>query len=148
MSGWSLERIAELCDGRLENAPADETISAFGAIGIDTRSLEPGSVFVAVRAARDGHAFLASARERGAIAALVDTRPDLDAPSDLPLIRVDDPVAALQRWAGAHRREMRAELIAVTGSSGKTTTKDLLASILASGRRTHRTTGNCHFRCG
>ena len=148
MNGWSLTRIAELCAGRLERAKARETICPYGAIGIDTRSLEAGSLFVAVRAARDGHDYLAAARERGAVAALVDSRARLPAPDDLPLIRVDDTISALHRWAGAHRRAMSAELIVVTGSSGKTTTKDQIAAVLAADRPTHATTGNLNNRLG
>jgi len=148
MSGWTLAEIAELCAGTLENAPAAPKICPYGAIGIDTRSLQAGSLFIAIRAARDGHAYLADAHARGAIAALVDTRPGLKVPPDLPLIRVADPLASLQRWAGTHRKAMPAEVIAVTGSSGKTTTKDRIAEILASDRPTHRTTGNLNNQLG
>lgn len=148
MSGWSLARIADLCGGRLEHEPAGDVTCPYGAIGIDTRTIEAGSLFVAVRAARDGHAYLASAQKRGAIAALVDTRPDLDAPQGFPLIRVSDTIAALHRWAAAHREAMQAEAIIVTGSSGKTTTKDLIAAVLAADRPIHRTTGNLNNQLG
>jgi UDP-N-acetylmuramoyl-tripeptide--D-alanyl-D-alanine ligase len=148
MKGWSLTRIAELCGGRLDNAQAPETVCRYGAVGIDTRTIAAGSLFVAIRAARDGHAFLADAARRGAIAALVEDRADLEPPPELPLIRVPETLAALQRWAAAHRDTMSAELIAVTGSSGKTTTKDRIASVLAADAPTHRTDGNLNNDLG
>jgi len=148
MNGWSLTRIAELTNGRLENAPEPERVCSYGAVGIDTRRMTGGELFVAVRGARDGHDFLREAGAKGAVAALVDHRVDLDAPSTLPLIRVGDPVKALSQWAGAHRREMPAEIITVTGSSGKTTTKDLIASILAAEQPTLRTEGNQNNHLG
>lgn len=148
MSGWTLREIAQLCDGRLEQVSSPDLECPYGSVGIDTRTLVAGSLFVAVRAQRDGHSYLAEALAKGAIAALVDTRDDLNAPATLPLIRVPDPVKALQRWAAAHREKMPAELIVITGSSGKTTTKDRIASIMARDHATHSTHGNLNNHLG
>jgi UDP-N-acetylmuramoyl-tripeptide--D-alanyl-D-alanine ligase len=96
----------------------------------DTRSLQPGELFVAVRGETfDGHDFVAEALRRGATAAVV--RRESSYPSELSgrLIRVADTVAALGALARAVRRKSQARVIAVTGSVGKTSTKDLLATM-------------------
>lgn len=95
--------------------------------GTDTRTLRAGDVFVALRTARrDGHDFLGDARARGAAAALV-ARPVADA---LPQLVVDDSQLGLQRLAAAWRQRFPGRVIGVTGSVGKTSTKDLLGALL------------------
>ena len=94
----------------------------------DTRTLGAGQAFVAIKTGkRDGHDFLAEAAARGAAAALVG-RPV--AGSGLPQLVVADPLAAFQRIAREHRREFHGPVVGVTGSVGKTSTKDLLALLL------------------
>ncbi|MEO6246221.1 MAG: UDP-N-acetylmuramoyl-tripeptide--D-alanyl-D-alanine ligase [Opitutaceae bacterium] len=94
----------------------------------DTRQLRAGEVFVAIKTEqRDGHAFLAAARANGAGAALVATaEPTLN----LPQLVVADPLHALQAIAAAHRRSFPGPVIGISGSAGKTSTKDLLALLL------------------
>lgn len=95
--------------------------------GTDTRTLQRGEVFVALQTARrDGHAFLAEARSRGAAGALV-AQPVAD---PLPQLVVADPHRALQAIAAAWRKLFRGPVLGVTGSVGKTSTKDLLGSLL------------------
>lgn len=95
--------------------------------GVDTRALQPGEAFVALKTARrDGHDFLGDARARGAACAVV-AHPVADA---LPQLVVDDPQAGLQRVAAAWRRRFAGPVIGVTGSVGKTSTKDLLGALL------------------
>ena len=97
--------------------------------GIDTRELVPGHCFVALKTARrDGHDYLAAAQAAGAGAALVSRA---DPAIDLPQLVVDDPLAALQAIAAAHRRDFPGIVIGVTGSVGKTSTKELLARLLS-----------------
>jgi UDP-N-acetylmuramoyl-tripeptide--D-alanyl-D-alanine ligase len=149
MSGTPLDVIARLCGGVLENADgAEGTTFAPGAIGIDSRSLIPGQIFVAIEGERDGHDFVGDAAARGALAALVRGGKVVSSPRGFPLIRVDSPVAALQRWAKAHREAMPALVVAVTGSSGKTTTKDRIAGILSMLGPTHATPGNLNNHIG
>lgn len=96
-------------------------------VGNDTRSLRPGSLFVALVAERDGHEFVPAAAAAGAAAALVARPLDVD----LPQLIVDDPASSLLglgRWA---RGALAVPVIGITGSVGKTTTKDLLASVFA-----------------
>jgi len=95
--------------------------------GTDTRALRAGEVFVAVRTdRRDGHDFLGSARSQGAAGALV-ARAVAD---DLPQLVVDDPLVALRRVAARWRAQFPGRVIGVTGSVGKTSTKELLAALL------------------
>lgn len=102
---------------------------ALTGFGIDTRTLRAGDVFVALKtAARDGHAFLGTARAAGAGAALVAVA---DATIDLPQLVVADPLTAFQAIAAAHRQRFAAPVVGVSGSAGKTSTKELLALLLA-----------------
>lgn len=146
--GTSLGEIARATGGVLMNAVDPGIECAPGAIAIDSRTLSPGDLFVAVRGDRDGHDYVRAAADRGAIAALVRANVPVDAPRTFPLILVDDPVPALQRWAAVHRAETPARVIVVTGSSGKTTTKDRIAAILSADGPTHATPGNLNNHLG
>ena len=98
-------------------------------VSTDTRSVGKGQLFVAIRGEHfDGHDFLAVAKERGAVAALVDEKHAGNAP--LPLLVADDTRRALGRLGRNWRRQFAPVMIAITGSNGKTTTKEMLASIL------------------
>jgi UDP-N-acetylmuramoyl-tripeptide--D-alanyl-D-alanine ligase len=102
---------------------------AIAGISIDTRSLAPGDLFVALRDRRDGHDFVADALARGAAAALVDRDPPGIA-ADAPLLRVADTLAGLQALGTAARTRSAARFVGVTGSVGKTTTKEMLRHAL------------------
>jgi UDP-N-acetylmuramoyl-tripeptide--D-alanyl-D-alanine ligase len=127
MIGLSLSEVAELTGGAL-TGPAGARVT--GKVTLDSRAVAPGDLFVAVVGERvDGHDFLGAAAAAGAVAAL-STRAD-DA---LPTVVVDDPVLALGRLAtGVHARLTAGGLrtLGITGSSGKTSTKDLLGQVLA-----------------
>lgn len=102
---------------------------SFCGITTDTRSISTGELFVALRGENhDAHEFLASAAEAGAAAAVVSKEPEGRAP--LPLIVVKDTSVALLALAAFHRKRLRARVIAVTGTNGKTTTKDLIRAAL------------------
>jgi UDP-N-acetylmuramoyl-tripeptide--D-alanyl-D-alanine ligase len=101
----------------------------FDGVSTDTRSIGRGQLFVAIRGERfDGHDFLAAAKERGAAAALVDETHS--APAPLPVLVADDTRKALGRLGRHWRLRFAPALVALTGSNGKTTTKEMLASIL------------------
>ncbi|MEW6687645.1 MAG: UDP-N-acetylmuramoyl-tripeptide--D-alanyl-D-alanine ligase [Pseudomonadota bacterium] len=103
----------------------------FGGVSTDSRTLGKGELFVAIRGERfDGHDFLAAARARGAAGALVDEKFSGEAP--LPLLVAEDTRAALGRLGRHWRLRFAPVLIAITGSNGKTTTKEMLAAILRS----------------
>ncbi len=105
-------------------------------VSIDTRTIRPGDLFVALKAARDGHDFVAQALAKGAAAALVTHRPD-DVAADAPLLIVPDVLRALEDLGRAARARTKARVIAVTGSVGKTSTKEMLRCVLSGQGRTH-----------
>ena len=105
-------------------------------VSIDTRTLQPGDLFVALTDARDGHDFVASALAKGAAAALVSHIPD-GLPKGAPLLIVDDVLLGLQRLGLAARARTRARVIGVTGSVGKTSTKEMLRMMLSGQGRVH-----------
>ncbi len=145
---WTLGDVAALSGGGLRFSPANGADAArFGWPGIrlDSRAVEPGDFFVALRGERhDAHDFLADVRDRGALGALVD-RPL----AGLPQVVVADSLAGWQRWGAEHRRRHPdLPLIAISGSSGKTTVKDQLAHLLAGIGAVHATGGNRNNQVG
>ncbi|WP_409341245.1 UDP-N-acetylmuramoyl-tripeptide--D-alanyl-D-alanine ligase [Paenibacillus sp. MBLB4367] len=113
----------------------------------DTRNIKPGNLFVPLIGQRDGHDYVLEALAKGAAAALWQIgRPK---PEDgLPLIEVDDTLEALQQLAHAYRNELPVRIVGITGSNGKTTTKDLTASLLGTTYKVHKTAGNLNNHIG
>lgn len=105
-------------------------------VSIDTRTIQEGDLFVALKAARDGHDFVAQALEKGAAAALVTHRPEGVA-EDAPLLIVEDVLKALEDLGKAARARMSGKVVAVTGSVGKTSTKEMLRTVLGGQGKTH-----------
>lgn len=105
-------------------------------VSIDTRTLQPGDLFVALKAARDGHDFVAQALASGAAAALVTHRPDGVA-ADAPLLIVPDVLRGLEALGTAARARTQARVVGVTGSVGKTSTKEMLKAALDGQGKTH-----------
>jgi UDP-N-acetylmuramoyl-tripeptide--D-alanyl-D-alanine ligase len=105
-------------------------------VGIDSRATGPGELFVALRDARDGHDFVADALARGAAAALVDHHP-AGLGADAPMLQVADTLQGLAALGRAGRMRSSARFIAITGSVGKTTTKEMLRHGLAVLGETH-----------
>ncbi len=121
---------------------------SFSGVAVDSRRVEPGNLFVALAGARaDGHDFVAEAVRRGAAAALVARAP-AGAPEGFPIFLVPDPLSALQTLAAKKRAEAGFRLAAVTGSVGKTTTKEMAAAIASRRFRTGRTPGNANSGIG
>lgn len=122
----------------IATATAGVALTPFGVTGIsiDTRSLKAGDLFVALCAARDGHDFVADALAKGAGGALVSRIPDGVA-QDAPLIVVEDVQTALEDLGRAGRARMGGQVIAITGSVGKTTTKEMMRAALAPLGRVH-----------
>ncbi len=118
----------------------------FNGVSTDTRTLAKGDLFVALRGENfDGHRFLAKAQEAGAVAVVVDTE---DHTVSLPQLVVQDTVEALARLAEGNRKESGVQLIAVTGSSGKTTVREMTAAILSRMGPTLATEGNLNNHIG
>ncbi|MDA7965645.1 UDP-N-acetylmuramoyl-tripeptide--D-alanyl-D-alanine ligase [Ruegeria sp.] len=130
MTLWTAQEAAEVTGGK---ATGDWSVNG---VSIDTRTLQPGDLFVALKAARDGHDFVAQALQKGAGAALVSRVPEGVA-QDAPLLIVDDVQAGLEALGKAARARSGAKVVGVTGSVGKTSTKEMLATILETQGKTH-----------
>ena len=109
---------------------------AAGGVSIDTRTLQPGDLFVALKDVRDGHDFVAQALEKGAAAALVSRVPE-GLSSGAPLLVVPDVLKALEDLGRAARARAKARVVGVTGSVGKTSTKEMLRVVLGGQGRVH-----------
>jgi UDP-N-acetylmuramoyl-tripeptide--D-alanyl-D-alanine ligase len=142
---FTLAEIAAAVRGEVVRGAPDLRVAG---VSTDSRTALPGDLFVALRGPRfDGHAFLAAAAERGAAAALV-ARDALPVAAELPLVAAEDTLRALGDLAARHRRRCRAEVVGVTGSAGKTTTKEMAAAILSRRGPTLRTRGNLNNLIG
>lgn len=128
--------------------PSSPVRTRFDSVSTDTRDLRGGALFIALRGERfDGHEFLSRAASKGARGAVIDDRcevPDLD----LEWFVVPDTTRALGDLARHYRRRCAARVIGVTGSSGKTTVKEMLAGVLSAACPTHATSGNLNNQIG
>ncbi len=138
---WTAQELRAATAGRLD---AEVAVSG---ISIDTRTIQPGDLFVALRDARDGHDFVAEALAKGAACALVDHAPTGVA-ADAPLLRVADTLSGLQALGTAARRRSQARVVGVTGSVGKTTTKEMLRLALGALGPTHAATASFNNHWG
>jgi UDP-N-acetylmuramoyl-tripeptide--D-alanyl-D-alanine ligase len=146
MDSLSLSQIAQLADGRLAQGPADTIISR---VSTDSRTLHSSDLFVALRGENfDGHRFVEQAKERGAAGAIVEEAWKGTAPDSFALIHVRDTLAAYQTLASNYRKSLPIQVIAITGSNGKTSTKDFVAATLARKFRVTKTKGNFNNHVG
>lgn len=131
---WTYDALVAASDGIADGDMPREITG----ISIDTRSIRPGELFVALKDVRDGHDFVTAAFSKGAAAALV-RRDYARKSSDGALIRVDDPLKALERIGIAARNRLPADarVVGITGSAGKTGTKEMLRACLAPFGKTH-----------
>lgn len=117
-------------------------------IEIDSRKIQAGDVFLALKGERlDAHAFLAEAKNKGAVAAIVSEIPS-DAPADFPLLVVADTFKALEALAIFARTRSQAKIIGVTGSVGKTSTREMIRIALSAHGATYATSGNYNNHIG
>lgn len=139
-------RIARATGGLVASGDPNRPIDGFS---IDSRTLAPGDLFFAIVAARNGHEFVAGAVARGAAGAVVSEVVAIEPGSGEPVvIRVADTTRALQDLAREVRRGSKATVIAITGSAGKTTTKEAIATLLAARYRVVRNRGNLNNHLG
>lgn len=142
MLPWSLREAAALVNGRLVQGDGEIRITG---VRHDTRNVKRGDLFVAIAGARlDGHRFLGKARQGGAAAAVVSRR----VPLNLPQILVGDTTEALGQMGRAQRLQWNGKVVAVTGSVGKTTVKDMAAHLLSGSFRVLKTQGNLNNQWG
>ncbi|HEX5177438.1 MAG TPA: UDP-N-acetylmuramoyl-tripeptide--D-alanyl-D-alanine ligase, partial [Chthoniobacteraceae bacterium] len=145
MDPTKVETLTRWAGGTLLSGDPEATVTV---ICTDSRALKAADLFLALRGPQfDGHAFITEAARRGAVGAIVATVP-AETPPEFALIKVDDTLAALQRIAVEYRRTLRLQVIAVTGSNGKTSTKDLVASVFSERFRITKTEGNLNNHIG
>ncbi len=138
--------ILEATGGKLLQGDPGVAVSGFS---IDTRTLQPGQFFVPLPGEHsDGHRHVSEAFARGACGCFYGLRPLPSFPERVLVIGVADPLQALQQTAASHRSRFRLPVVAVTGSCGKTTTKDLISAVLAAEMTVLKTTGNLNNEIG
>ncbi|WP_153126758.1 UDP-N-acetylmuramoyl-tripeptide--D-alanyl-D-alanine ligase [Peribacillus tepidiphilus] len=140
----SLQEIASMMNGQL-NKEYDIEIRG---VSIDSRKIEEGNLFIPFKGEHvDGHQYVKSAIEKGAGASL--WQKDVpNPPEDIPLIFVEDPLKALQALAKNYLMQLSVKVVGITGSNGKTTTKDMVAALLSTQYRVHKTSGNYNNHIG
>ncbi len=116
-------------------------------VQIDSRRVRKGSIFFALRGATDGNQYAAAALEAGAAYAVVDA-PEVVVAGDARYLLVADSLRSLQQLATRHRSEYRMPVLAITGSNGKTTTKELIAAVMSQQYSVHATPGNYNNHIG
>jgi len=141
-----LEELLAVVRGRLLAPSAVTTISG---ASVDSRRTTPGSCFVALRGERtDGHRHVADAVRAGAAAALVEHPVDLPGDVDAAIVQVADPLTALQELAAWWRARQPARVVGITGSTGKTIAKEIVADVVSRTLRTLRNEGNLNSETG
>lgn len=147
MKVWSLNEIVKYTDGVLVKGSGETKVCK---VVFDSRAATPGSLFVPIIGERvDGHNFIADAAGRGAVATLAGhTWLQNNQPPDIDVIGVNLPVTALQQWAYRYLQGLTAHIVGITGSSGKTTTKEMVAAVLQSKYNVLKNEGNLNTEIG
>ena len=146
MDTLSLHQIAAFAGGLLSSGDSAAGISR---VSTDSRTLQAGDLFVPLRGDNfDGHKFVDQAVERGAAGAMVEEKWNGSVPANFGLIRVADTLVAYQTLAANYRASLPLKVIAITGSNGKTSTKDFVAATLAKKFRVTKTEGNFNNHVG
>ncbi|AZB41372.1 UDP-N-acetylmuramoyl-tripeptide--D-alanyl-D-alanine ligase [Bacillus sp. FJAT-42376] len=142
----TLKEIQKMAGGEGLAAQYEEV--SIAGVSTDSRSVKNGSLFVPITGENfNGHRFAEKALSEGA-AAILWAKKELNPPSDAPVIFVDDTLSALQTLAKSYKEQLNVKVAGVTGSNGKTTTKDLLASALSASFKVHKTQGNFNNHIG
>ncbi len=146
MKNMTLEDIARACDGSLVWGKTAYTEDCATGVVIDSRKVIKGTVFIATRGARvDGHSFIEQVFEMGALGVICEKAPERDFG---PYILVEDSFEALKKVAGYYRDQIKATVVGITGSVGKTSTKEFIASVLEQSFKTCKTQGNFNNEVG
>ena len=145
MNTWDLLEIVKAVNGKLLNAPEEKT--KVTGLHHDSRKITKGSLFIPIVAERDGHDFLNDAIKKGAVTAFWSKSED-EAPTNFPVILVSDTEEALKQFAAWYLKQVTPKVVGITGSNGKTTTKDMTAAVLKTKYKTHKTAGNLNNQLG
>lgn len=116
-------------------------------VSIDSRTVKNGNLYIPIVRIKDGHEYVIEAIKKGAAASLWE-KDHPNPPKGIPLIFVDNTLSALQALATSYRNQLSVKVIGITGSNGKTTTKDMVNSILATSFKIHKTKGNLNSQIG
>ncbi len=143
----TLKQAAEMCGG---NSKGVDPELIFAGVAIDSRKILPGQLFIPIIGERfDGHDYAEQVAASGAAAMLWQAGHEVpEGIKDFPRIIVKNTLAALQKLAAAYRSELMTRVVGITGSNGKTTTKDLTAAVLGTVYHVHKTDGNYNNEIG
>src|SRR6184192_455382 len=146
MNPLSILQIAELSGAKLEQGDGKTLIER---ISTDSRTIKKGELFVALRGENfDGHKFVEATAKAGAAGAIVDLKWNGKVPGKFVIIRAEDTLLAYQNLAANYRKALSLKVLAITGSNGKTSTKDFAASVLGRKFRVTKTQGNFNNHVG
>ncbi len=144
MKNMTLQNIAEACRGELHGSRKSRREAS--CVVIDSRKIEKNGIFIATKGERaDGHDFIPQVAQKGALGVVCEKEPEN---SDIPYILVRDSFQALKDIAEFYRRELSIPVIGITGSVGKTSTKEMIASVLSEGFCVLKTEGNFNNEVG
>ena len=148
MINISIEDVAQYCNGILNDKAEEIAGASINGASIDTRTIEEGNLFIPFKGENvDGHRFINNAFEKGAGAALTEA-PIENTDETLPMIHVENGLLALQMIAERYLQLVNPKVIAITGSNGKTTTKDMVECLLADDYKVKKTIGNYNNEIG
>src|SRR6202011_372086 len=146
MNQLSILQIAEVSGAKLESGDGNFLVSK---VSTDSRTVKPGELFVPLRGENfDGHEFVAAAAKAGAAGAIVDLAWKGKVPKNFALLRAKDTLVAYQNLAANYRKSLPLKVLAITGSNGKTSTKDFVAAVLGHRYRVTKTEGNFNNHVG
>lgn len=144
MKNMTLENIAKACKGELHGKALSEKEAS--CVVIDSRKIEENGIFIATKGERvDGHAFISQVAEKGALGVVCEKAPE---DSDIPYILVQDSFQALKEIAEFYRQQLSIPVVGITGSVGKTSTKEMIAGVLSQGFSVLKTEGNFNNEVG
>src|SRR6266566_2432033 len=146
MNPLRLSQVAQFAGASLESGDGTMVINK---ISTDSRTIKPGELFVALHGENfDAHNFLEHVAKTGAAGAIVSQNPPPDLPENFAILRATDTLVAYQNLAANYRKTLPLKVLGITGSNGKTSTKDFAASILGRGFRVTKTEGNFNNHVG
>src|SRR5256885_8854273 len=146
MNQLSILQIAELAGSKLEQGDGNTSVER---VSTDSRTIKKGELFVALRGENfDGHKFVEDVAKSGAAGAIVDLAWKGKVPKNFAIIRAADTLLAYQNLAANYRKSLSIKVLAITGSNGKTSTKDFAASVLGRKFRVAKTQGNFNNHVG
>src|SRR4051794_18673184 len=146
MNPLTVFQIAQFAGASLSSGDGTVVINK---VSTDSRTIKPGELFVALRGENfEGHDFVEASAKAGATGALVDLNWAGNVPNNFALLRASDTLQAYQTLAASYRRSLALKVLAITGSNGKTSTKDFAASVLARRFRVTKTEGNFNNHVG